>query len=81
MDFVIFRKTSKQPVLTIEVDGYAFHGSTTQKERDAIKDKLLENAGIPHIRFSTIGSNEKTILTNKLKSLLENYKDSNVFNS
>ncbi len=71
LDFVIFRKTSKQPVLAIEVDGYAFHGSTTQKERDAIKDKLLESAGIPHIRFSTIGSNEKTILINKLKSLLE----------
>ncbi|MCA6071547.1 MAG: DUF2726 domain-containing protein, partial [Endomicrobium sp.] len=76
VDFVIFRKTSKQPLLAIEVDGYAFHNSNNnrakiQSERDAIKNKLLSGVKIPLIRFNTTGSNEKMILTDKLKELLE----------
>jgi hypothetical protein len=75
VDFVIFRKTSKQPLLAIEVDGYAFHNSNNNRakiqcERDAIKNKLLSEAKIPLIRFNTTGSNKKMILTNKLKELL-----------
>jgi superfamily I DNA and/or RNA helicase/very-short-patch-repair endonuclease len=73
VDFVIFSKTSKQPVLAIEVDGYAFHKSIIQQERDAIKTKLLQNTGVPLIRFSTIGSNEKTLLAIKLRELMRAY--------
>ncbi|MDR1453749.1 MAG: AAA family ATPase [Candidatus Margulisbacteria bacterium] len=76
VDFVIFRKTSKQPLLALEVDGWAFHNANneaakTQRERDAIKNKLLNEANIPLIRFKTIGSNEKIILTAKLEELLD----------
>jgi superfamily I DNA and/or RNA helicase len=75
VDFVIFRKTSKQPLLAIEVDGYAFHNANNeaaeiQRGRDAIKNKLLREANMPFIRFNTIGSNEETILTARLRDLL-----------
>ena len=47
VDFVIFQKTSKQPVLAIEVDGYVFHKSEVQQERDRIKiNYLLRRASL-----------------------------------
>ncbi len=77
VDFVVFSKVSKQPLLAVEVDGYAYHragnsSATKQHERDLIKNKLLHDAGIPLVRFSTVGSNEEAILTEKLKELFNN---------
>ncbi|TSA37414.1 MAG: DUF2726 domain-containing protein [Verrucomicrobiaceae bacterium] len=33
-----------------------------QRERDAIKNQALEQAGLPLIRFSTVGSDEESRL-------------------
>lgn len=66
-DFLIYSKVSKEPVLVVEVDGYAFHESNNyQLKRDEIKDSILNKYGIPIIRFKTNESNEKERLKNKL---------------
>ena len=60
VDFLIYNRVSKKPVLIIEVDGYQFHKEgTRQSERDEIKDAVLSKYSIPFIRLSTIGSSEK----------------------
>ena len=69
VDFLIFSKLTHQPVLAVEVDGFAYHGSEKQKERDMIKNNILERYGIPLIRFSTIGSGEKDKLIEELNRL------------
>jgi very-short-patch-repair endonuclease len=70
IDFLIYNRVSKQPILTIETDGYTFHKSgTSQSERDIKKDRILELYGIPLVRLSTIGSNEKKIIGDKLSEV------------
>ena len=71
IDFLIYNRVSKQPVLAIETDGYAFHKSgTSQSERDIKKNHILELYGIPLVRLSTIGSNEKKVIGDKLSEVL-----------
>lgn len=71
LDFLIFNKISKKPLLAIEVDGYSFHKSgTRQAKRDRMKNSILDKYGIPYIRFATNGSNEKELLRQKLDSIL-----------
>lgn len=71
IDFVLFNKLDKSAVLAIEVDGYRFHeNNKKQKERDSIKNSILEKIGLRLIRFSTIGSDEETILKNELNSII-----------
>lgn len=78
IDFLIFNKIDNSPVLAIEVDGYRYHKvGTTQSYRDDLKNTILQKYGIPIIRLSTNGSNEKQKIidaideyycnTNKLK--------------
>lgn len=60
IDFLIYNRVSKQPVLAIETDGYNYHKSgTVQSVRDNQKDRILEIYGIPLLRLSTIGSEER----------------------
>lgn len=71
IDFLIYNRVSKQPVLAIETDGYMYHKSgTRQAERDVKKDHILELYGIPLVRLSTIGSNEKKVVVDKLNEVL-----------
>lgn len=71
IDFLIYNRVSKQPVLAIETDGYMYHKSgTRQSERDVKKDHILELYGIPLVRLSTIGSNEKKVIVDKLREVL-----------
>lgn len=70
-DFLVFRKVDKSPVLVIEVDGYAFHREgTRQAERDALKDSVLTKCGLPILRLSTVGSNERGRIRKKLEDLV-----------
>lgn len=70
LDFLIYNKVSKMPVLAIEVDGYWYHREgTRQAKRDKLKDHILEVYDIPLIRFATNGSGEKKVLTEKLDSI------------
>ncbi len=72
IDFVIFNRIDKVPVLAIEVDGYMYHKEgTRQHERDAMKNTILEKYRIPLLRFNTTGSGEKERLENSLRSALD----------
>ena len=67
VDFVLYNKTTKHPVLVIEVDGMAFHqADSEQAKRDELKNSILDKAGIPLLRLSTDGSNEKNKIINAL---------------
>ncbi len=73
IDFLIVNHVSKEPVLAIETDGYAFHNEgTAQHSRDILKDKIFEKYGITFIRLSTTGSGEKEQITQKLHEILNN---------
>ncbi|MFA5561932.1 MAG: AAA domain-containing protein [Eubacteriales bacterium] len=68
LDFLIYNKVTKQPLLAIEVDGYNFHkADSKQGNRDRLKDHIMEVTQIPLLRFSTNGSGERE----KLRSALE----------
>lgn len=70
LDFLVYNRVSKKPVLAVEVDGYAFHKSgTVQHARDKKKNRILELYGIPLLRFATNGSGEKEMLVKKLREL------------
>jgi hypothetical protein len=70
LDFLIYNKLGKAPVLGIEVDGFEFHKEgTKQAERDRMKDQILDKYNFPILRFKTNESNEKERLTNKLTEL------------
>lgn len=57
--------------MAVEEDGYAFHKEgSAQYQRDRMKDTILEKYGIPILRLSTNGSNEKQKLMDKLDRIL-----------
>ncbi|SHH44578.1 AAA domain-containing protein [Clostridium intestinale] len=71
-DFVIFNKIDKMPVLAVEVDGYKYHeNNPAQLKRDKMKDEILRKYDIPILRFSSVGSGEEKILSDKLLSLVK----------
>lgn len=70
LDFLIYNKLGKRPVLGIEVDGFEYHKrGTLQAERDKLKDEILRKYNFPILRFKTNESNEKVKLTNKLNEI------------
>ncbi len=70
LDFLIYNKLGKVPILGIEVDGFKFHKKGTQQaERDKMKDEILDKYNFPILRFKTNESNEKEKLINKLNEL------------
>ena len=70
LDFLIYNKLGKNPVLAIEVDGFKFHKEgTEQAERDKKKNSILATYKLPLFRFSTIGSGEKQKLIDKLTEI------------
>ncbi len=59
VDFLIYNRITKAPVLAIEVDGFNFHKEgTRQAERDKRKDFIFQKYGIPLLRLATNGSGE-----------------------
>lgn len=70
VDFVIFHKQDKKPMMIVEVDGFAFHENNPQQlKRDKLKDEILTKYNIPILRLSTNGSGEKEKLCSKLRNL------------
>ena len=71
LDFLIYNRISKKPVLAIEVDGYEYHKEdTVQASRDLLKNHILEVYEIPLLRFKTNGSGEKEQLIDTLNKLV-----------
>lgn len=52
-DFVIYYKVGKKPIGVIEIDG-GYHEIEKQKERDLLKNSILDKAKIPLLRIKTI---------------------------
>lgn len=54
VDFLVYNSLTKQPLQTIEVDGWKFHqGSHVQQQRDKLKDEILTKYGLCPYRIST----------------------------
>ena len=59
VDFLVYNRVTNQPLLAIEVDGFAFHeNNPDQRARDARKDAILEAHQMPLLRLPTTGSRE-----------------------
>ena len=54
-DFVIYYRIGKRPMAVIEVDG-GDHDRPEQKERDSIKNCILEKVNLPLLRLRTTDS-------------------------
>lgn len=60
VDFLVFDTVPHRAKLAIEVDGTQYHKKgSDQGRRDAIKDSVLAAIGLPLLRLSTTGSQEK----------------------
>lgn len=72
LDFLIYNRIGKKPVLAIEVDGYEYHKENTiQASRDILKNHIMELYEIPLLRFKTNGSGEKGKIIEMLDKLIE----------
>ena len=71
LDFLLYSKIDKTPLLAIEVDGVSFHDNEKQIARDKKKDHILEMIGLPLLRLSTDGYNEKEKIFEALKSAMK----------
>lgn len=59
IDFLLFHRMDKRPVLAIEIDGTRFHAEgSRQAERDAMKNRIFTKCGIPYLRIRTNESGE-----------------------
>lgn len=71
VDFLLFNKMDKTPIMAIEVDGTSFHvAGSKQTERDARKDSIFQKCGIPLLRIRTNESGEKRRIENMLKECI-----------
>lgn len=71
IDFLLYNRISKKPVLAVEVDGDKYHkADTVQALRDALKNHILELYEIPLLRFKTNGSGEKERMEEMLDKLV-----------
>lgn len=71
LDFLIYNRISKKPVLAIEVDGYEFHKKdTVQASRDLLKDRIMDLYEIPLLRFKTNGCGEREKIVGMLDKLV-----------
>lgn len=68
LDFLLYNKIDKAPILAIEVDGVSFHEDKSQKDRDNKKTHILEVIGLPLLRLSTNGYDEEMKIIDKLNA-------------
>lgn len=71
LDFLIYNRIGKKPMLAIEVDGYKHHKEgTIQASRDLLKNHIMELYEIPLLRFKTNGSGEGEKIIQMLDTLV-----------
>lgn len=72
LDFLVYDTVSHKAKLAIEVDGTQFHRrNSDQGQRDLIKDSILQAIGLPLLRLSTNGSQEKEKIAHALSGVNE----------
>lgn len=71
IDFVIYHKMDKMPLLGIEIDGYAFHNeNTAQTRRDELKNSILAKYNFTLLRLNTTQSGEERRIINALEKIV-----------
>lgn len=71
VDFLIYNKMDKKPILAIEVDGFKYHKQNSKQiERDRIKNTIFEKTGLPLERLLTTGTNEEERIKCKIKEII-----------
>ena len=74
IDFLLYSKVSKKPILAIEVDGYEFHKEgTKQHERDKLKNSIFEKIGLSYLRLGTQESGEEERIISALNEIQTDY--------
>jgi len=69
VDFLIYDTVSHKAKLAIEVDGTQYHKrNSDQGQRDMMKDSILAAIGLPLLRLSTAGSQEKERIAQALSN-------------
>jgi superfamily I DNA and/or RNA helicase len=70
VDFLIYNSLTKQPLLTIEVDGWHYHKDIdVQQKRDILKDQILSKLNLRLYRIVTT----EIVDVNKMKQVLSEY--------
>ncbi|MGL5681946.1 MAG: AAA domain-containing protein [Marinifilaceae bacterium] len=70
LDFLLYSKIDKAPILAIEVDGVSYHNNILQQQRDAKKDRILDVLNIPILRLSTNGFDERNQIIHHLTTAM-----------
>ena len=71
LDFLIYNRIGKKPVLAVEVDGYEYHKKDTmQASRDSLKNHIMQLYEIPLLRFKTNGSGEREKIVEMLDKVV-----------
>lgn len=70
LDFLLYSKIDKSPILGIEVDGVSFHDNEIQQARDQKKNHILEIIGLPLLRLSTEGHHEEKRIVEALRQAM-----------
>lgn len=72
VDFLLYHKIDKQPLLAIEVDGTTSHlPGSRQAERDRLKDSIPQKCGLPLLRLPTHGSGEREKINAALSDIVQ----------
>ena len=67
VDFLVYNTITKQPKMTIEVDGWQYHkGNEAQESRDILKDEILIKYGLKPWRISTVDVIDVAVVKNRL---------------
>ena len=73
VDFLLFRRMDKSPLLAVEVDGVAFHAAgSVQAGRDEKKNRIFEQYGIPLLRLRTDSTGEQARIEQALRAAVSN---------
>ena len=74
VDFLLFNKMDKSPVMAIELDGTNFHKEGSQQStRDVKKDSIFEKCGIKLLRIRTDESGEYNRITQTLQESIQKH--------
>ncbi len=74
LDFIIFSKFNKKPILAVEIDWFNYHENDLEhQKKDRLKDSILVKSWIKILRLPTNWSNEKQKIINTLDEILKDY--------
>ena len=70
VDFLLYHRITKQPVIAVEVDGWKYHNeSEIQQSRDSLKNSVFAKCGLNLYRISTTD----TVSVESIKTMLSKY--------